>query len=179
MDRDNHYEAAFESYLQARGVCYVAVDETRRSLLCGSPVKSLDFLVFSDEARLCVDVKGRRFPGGPARKPRRVWECWSFQDDIDGLGRWARLAGDGFRGLLVFTYLLHRTVEFAETTPDLFVFRGRRYLFRAIDADDYRERMRVRSPRWKTVTLARDDYRALVRPFGDFLRVRQPAGVPF
>ena len=29
--RDNHYEAAFEAYLRARQVPYVAVDETKRS----------------------------------------------------------------------------------------------------------------------------------------------------
>ena len=179
MDRGNHYEVAFEAFLQARGVCCIGVDEARRPFLGDSPVKSLDFLVFSDAGQLCVDVKGRRFPGGPPGKPRLVWECWSFQDDLDGLDRWTRLAGEGARGLLVFAYLLHRTVQLADTTPDLFVFRNRRYLFRAIDADDYRDRMRVRSPRWQTVCLAREDYRALVRPFSDFLRVAQPVGVPF
>ncbi|MBY0231460.1 MAG: HYExAFE family protein [Gemmataceae bacterium] len=179
MDRGNHYEAAFEAYLQARGLGYVAVDESRRPLLGDGPVKSLDFLVLGGDARLCIDIKGRRFPGGPAAKPRRVWECWAFREDLDGLERWTRLTGDGFRGLLVFAYSLHRSVGFSPSTPDLFAFRGRRYLFRGIDAEDYRERMRVRSPRWRTVDLAKDDYRALVRPFSDFLRAREPVGVPF
>ena len=71
MDRSNHYEIAFESYLQRHGLCYVAVDETRRAMLGDSPVKSLDFIVFGREgSRLVVDVKGRRFPGGPPKKPR-------------------------------------------------------------------------------------------------------------
>ena len=29
MDRSNHYEAAFEAYLQWHRLCYVAVDERR------------------------------------------------------------------------------------------------------------------------------------------------------
>src|SRR5262245_4692018 len=134
MDRTNHYEVAFEAYLQANGLCYVAVDETRRALLEDVPVKSLDFLVFGrGGARLVIDVKGRRFPAGPPKRPRHVWECWSFRDDIDGLDRWATLAGADYRGLLVFAYLLHSSVKLLETTPDLHVHRGKRYLFRAVD----------------------------------------------
>jgi hypothetical protein len=180
MDRSNHYEVAFELYLQQHGLCYVAVDETRRALLGDVPVKSLDFIVFGrDGARLVVDVKGRRFPAGPPKRPRRVWECWSFRDDIDGLERWSALAGDDYRGLLVFAYLLHPSVELAPDTPDLHVCRGKRYLFRAVEVGDYREHMRVRSPRWSTVSLPRDVYRSLVRPLSEFTRAKTVEGVPF
>ena len=180
MDRSNHYEVAFESYLQQQRLGYVAVDETRRALLGESPVKSLDFLVFGrDGARLVIDVKGRRFPAGPPKRPRRVWECWSFREDVDGLERWSLLAGPSFRGLLVFAYLLHPSVNLAENTPDLHVYRGRRYLFRAVDVDDYRRHMRSRSPRWDTVCLPRDIFRAVVRPLRDFTLTRVVEEVPF
>ncbi|MFO0926574.1 MAG: HYExAFE family protein [Gemmataceae bacterium] len=180
MDRSNHYEVAFASYLQAHRVSYVAVDETRRSLFADEPVKSLDFLVFAEGGvRLVIDVKGRRFPGGRADRPRRVWECWSFREDVTALDRWAALAGPDYRGLLVFAYVLHRSVELPADTADLFVCRGRRYLFRAVDVPAYREAMVVRSPRWDTVTLPRAVYRTLVRPFRDFLRVEQAEEVPF
>ena len=46
MDRGNHYEAAFEAYLQWHRLCYVAVDETRRAILDDISIKSLDFIVF-------------------------------------------------------------------------------------------------------------------------------------
>jgi hypothetical protein len=180
MDRTNHYELAFESFLQARRLCYVAVDETRRALLGDVPVKSLDFMVFGrDGARLVVDVKGRRFPGGKPKRPRRVWESWSFRDDVDGLERWASLAGPGFRGLLVFAYFLHPKIELAEGTPDLYEFRGRRYLFRAVEASDYRRHMRVRSPRWGTVCLPLSVFRALVRPLSEFVQTKAEEAVPF
>jgi hypothetical protein len=180
MDRSNHYEVAFESYLQSHRLCYVAVDETRRALLGDSPVKSLDFIVFgTDGARLVVDIKGRRFPAGPLERPRMVWECWSAREDIDGLERWSEMAGEGYRGLLVFAYLLHPSVEMSPNTPDLYFCRGKRYLFRAVDAADYRAHMRVRSPRWKTVTLTRDVFRALVRPLRDFTGAKVEEGVPF
>src|SRR5271154_3540484 len=67
---------SFEGYLQDQGLCYVAVDETRRSLLGSAPIKSLDFIVLGD-AHLVIDVKGRRFPAGSRERPRRVWESWS------------------------------------------------------------------------------------------------------
>ena len=158
----------------------MAVDETRRALLGDSPVKSLDFLVFGrDGARLVIDVKGRRFPAGPPKRPRRVWESWSFQEDVDGLERWSGLAGPGFRGLLVFAYHLHPSVDLSDDTPDLHVCRGRRYLFRAVDVDDYRRHMRVRSPRWRTVCLSRDNFRAVVRPLRDFTLTKVVEEVPF
>jgi hypothetical protein len=167
MDRGNHYEAAFEAYLQWHRLCYVAVDETRRAMLGESPVKSLDFLVFGDQgARLLVDVKGRRFPCGKPGKQRRVWECWSTRDDLDGLERWAELSG--FQDLLVFAYHVLPGVELPEDTEDLWTWRGQRYLLRAIAAADYRRHMRVRSPKWDTVTLPRAVFRELVRPLHHF-----------
>jgi hypothetical protein len=169
MDRSNHYEAAFEGYLQWSRLCYVAVDETRRAMLGDSRVKSLDFIVYGRcGSRLLVDVKGRRFPGGPPERPRRVWECWSTQEDIDGLQRWPALFGPGYQGLLVFTYQLSPAVELPDDTEDLWIWRGRRYLFRAVEVGDYRRHMRVRSPKWGTVGLPRAVFRKLVRPLHHF-----------
>jgi len=168
MDRSNHYEAAFEAYLQWHRLCHVAVDETRRSQLGDLRVKSLDFIVYGNTgARLLVDVKGRRFPSGGSR-PRRVWECWCTQDDIRGLEKWCELFGSGYRGLLVFAYQLLPDAPLPDDGGDLWTWRGRRYLLRAIAADDYREHMRVRSPKWQTVWLSTPVYRELVRPFHHF-----------
>jgi hypothetical protein len=164
----NEY-VAFEAYLQRHGLGYIAVDETRRALWGDTPVKSLDFVVFGrGGARLLVDVKGRRFPAGPKSRPRHVWECWSFRDDVHGIERWASLAGPDYQGLLVFAYQLGSAVTMPDSTPDLWIHRGRRYLFRAVVIDEYRQFMRVRSPRWDTVTLPKARFRALVRPFSHF-----------
>jgi hypothetical protein len=166
MDRSNHYEAAFEAYLQQHRHCYVAVDETRRAMLGEERVKSLDFIVHGEEgARLLVDVKGRRFPGGPAERPRRVWECWSTREDISGLEEWTRLFGPGFQGVLVFVYHLLPTARVPDDVADLWTWRGRRYLLRAVLAEDYRQHMRVRSPKWETVALPGAVFRQLALPF--------------
>ena len=171
MDRGNHYERAFEAYLQWHRLCYVAVDETRRAMLGETPIKSLDFIVFGGRgARLLVDVKGRRFPLGPPERPRRVWECWSTRDDVEGLERWARLSGRSYRGLLVFAYHVLAGVLLPDDVEDLWTWRGRRYLLRAVPSADYRKFMRVRSPKWDTVTLPHAVFRELVRPLHHFTR---------
>lgn len=166
MDRGNHYESAFAAYLQGHRLCYVAVNETRRPLLGDAPVKSLDFIVFGDNgSRLVVDVKGRRFPAGRGDRRRRVWECWSTREDIDGLRRWVDLWGPPYQGLLVFAYHVLPSVELPAEAEDVWTWRGRRYLLRAVEVEEYRRSMRVRSPKWGTVTLPQAVYRELVRPF--------------
>ena len=89
-NRDNHYEAAFEEYLRARQVPYVAVDEARRSLLADSSIKSLDYIVSSPAGSWLVDVKGRRFPSG---EQKQYWKNWSTRDDLVSLSQWERLFG--------------------------------------------------------------------------------------
>lgn len=174
MDRSNHYEAAFEAYLQWHRLCYVAVDETRRTMLGETPVKNLDFIVHGpDGARLLVDVKGRRFPTGARAHPRRVWECWSTREDVSGLERWAETFGPGYQGLLVFAYQLAAEVMLPEETDDLWTWRGRRYLLRAVAVEEYRRHLRVRSPRWDTVALPNAVFRRIVRPFYHFARQGQ------
>jgi hypothetical protein len=169
MDRSNHYEAAFEAYLQWHRLCYVAVDETRRTWLGDLRVKNLDFIVHGEGgARLLVDVKGRAFPSGSAGRKRRVWESWSTQADIDGLERWADLFGPGYQSVLVFAYQLLPEITVPDDTDDLWTWRGRRYLLRAVAVSDYRRHMRVRSPRWETVWLPGGVFRELVRPFHHF-----------
>jgi hypothetical protein len=175
MKRSNSYEAAFEGYLQWHRLCYVAVDETRRCYLGDDYVKNLDFIVHGEGgARLLVDVKGRRFPGGPKDRPRRVWECWATQADIDGLVRWQDQFGPGFRALLVFAYLLGTECDLANIPGDLWTWRGKRYLLRAVLVDDYLREMRPRSPKWGTVSMPGKLFRELARPFHYFTHEFKP-----
>src|SRR5215218_10176313 len=139
MDRDNHYETAFESYLRDRRLVYVAVDESRRASLDDEPVQSIDFIVHGrDGVKLLVDVKGRKFPGGPPDNPRRVWQNWVAREDVDGLDRWADRFGPDYRAVLVFAYFIQPAVELRRGTADEWVWRGRRYLIRAVPVDEYR-----------------------------------------
>jgi hypothetical protein len=174
VDRSNRYESAFEEYLRQRGLPYIAVDESRRAVLAGGgPLKSLDFIVYGTRGcRLLVDVKGRKFPGKSGGKPRTTWECWSTRDDVDGLTRWQEIFGDGFDGVFVFMYELGPVVSLPADTPDLWSWRGKRYLLRAVLVDDYRKHMRTRSPKWGTVGLPVAAFRAHVKPLWELTHLR-------
>ena len=169
MDRANHYEAAFEAYLRDRRLGYVAVDESRRASLDDEPVKNIDFVVYgAGGSRLLIDVKGRRFPGGKKEKPRHVWQNWVVRGDVDGLERWQASFGPDYRALLVFAYYILPEVELRRGTADVWAWRGRRYLLRAVPVEDYRRHMRVRSMKWGTVHLPTAAFRSVVRPLRDF-----------
>lgn len=96
---------------------------------------------------------------------RYVWENWSTQEDIDGLGSWVRLFGPEYLALFVFIYHIRPTVMLPDDTPDVWHFRDAMYLLRAVPLEDYRAHMKVRSPKWGTVGLPGTVYRRLARPF--------------
>jgi hypothetical protein len=165
MLRHNHYDAAFEAYLRQRRVPYVAVDETRRSLLGEASLKSMDFIVHSPTGeRLLVDVKGRRYPtaGNGGR-----WENWVTADDVESLLRWEEVFGTGSRALFLFAYDIDPAHE--SEFRQRFVFRGKTYSFFAVNACDYRAVMTTRSPRWETVSVARQPFAALRSPIDVYL----------
>jgi hypothetical protein len=167
-NRDNHYEAAFEEYLRAMRLPYVAVDEARRSLMAdGQSIKSLDFIVASPgETTWLVDVKGRRFPSGD--ETRQYWKNWSTRDDLRGLAQWEELFGPSFGGLLVFAYNV--VGDRAPLAPSqMFEHRGALYGFVAVRLCDYAAGCRPISPRWDTVAMPTAEFRRAARPVEELL----------
>ncbi|MCH7719434.1 MAG: HYExAFE family protein [Planctomycetes bacterium] len=161
--RHIHYEAAFEDYLRSQGTPYLAVDEKKRAIFSGAKVKSFDFLVYCPNGCTClIDVKGRKFPSGSGTS-KRYWENWVTQDDLDGLGKWQEVFGSGFESALVFAYWLVGTPDRYPTTR-IHPFRGQYYAFMYVSLDSYRQHCRVRSPKWKTVTVPGRTFRDLAVP---------------
>ncbi|MCA9023948.1 MAG: HYExAFE family protein [Planctomycetaceae bacterium] len=164
--RNNHYDVAFEDLLRQQQIPYVSVDESKRALLNDASLKSMDFIVYSNQPQnLLVDVKGRQFPSG-ARGHR--WENWATEDDITCLLQWEQVFGSGFRALLVFAYHLTDPREQAEHDR-CHLIRDRTYAFYGVWADEYGTAMRQRSPRWETVWLPAAEFRQLRSPISDFL----------
>jgi hypothetical protein len=162
MNRDNHYEAAFEAYLRARRMAYVAVDEARRSLVAGGSLKSLDFIVSpAGRPAWLIDVKGRRFPSGDEQK--QYWKNWSTRDDLRSLAAWHSHFGDNFCPLLVFAYHLVGTRS-PLPRERLFEFRGAHYAFVGVRLADYVPHARPLSDRWDTVAMPAGQFRRLARP---------------
>jgi hypothetical protein len=187
--RRHQAERAFEKLLRARRIPYVAVNEARKSLLpdtlsAGGParraaspgpdavpdpsLKNFDFIVYGRSTNLLVEVKGRTIPATRSARtgssPRL--ESWATLDDVGALSRWQALFGPGYEAVFVFVYACPPDQPppdglFAEVVE----LDGVWHAVRAIAVDDYRTRMKVRSPRWRTVHLPRDDFERLSRPF--------------
>jgi hypothetical protein len=164
-NRDNHYEAAFEEFLRVKQIPYVAVDETKRSLLGDASLKSLDFIVSTAlGVSWLVDVKGRRFPAG---QQKQYWKNWSTRDDLLSLIAWQRLFGRASRGLFVFAYdVVGDRAPVAAAR--LFEYRSRLYGFVGIKLDDYAAGARQLSPAWDTLTMPAARFRSLAAPVEEF-----------
>lgn len=161
--RANHYDAAFEAYLRQARWPYIAVDEARRTCVADGTLKSLDFVVTSPLlGPLLIDVKGRRAPlaGGRTARP---FENWATADDLASMEQWEALFGANYRALLVFAYWLSPTAPRADL-PVMLEFRQRQYSFFGVWANDYRDAMKIRSPKWETVWLQSASFKELRFP---------------
>lgn len=169
--RRHHYEQAFEHYLRARRVPYLAVDEARRTLLPArahddaTAIKSFDFVVYGRSDNLILDVKGRKVTRPPSSSGRwSTLQNWVTREDVESLRAWRTLFGEGFEAAFVFVYWC------AEQPPDglfqeVFAHRDRWYAVRAVSLPDYEANMRVRSERWGSVHLPSRDFERVSRPF--------------
>ncbi|MCH8164060.1 MAG: HYExAFE family protein [Planctomycetes bacterium] len=161
-----HYEQAFEHYLRANRVPYVAVDEAKKSLMPAgqSPkaIKSFDFVVYAPGRNLLVDVKGRMY--GSATGRSRQFESWVTDDDIRGLQRWQKLFGPGFEAVFVFAYCLRRQPPDA-LFEELFEFGTKWYALREVRLDAYSQSMVRRSSKWRTVYVPAEAFKRISQPF--------------
>jgi hypothetical protein len=162
-----HYEVAFEHYLQAHQIPYVAVDEGKKATFRDAKLKSFDFIVYSaSQTNWLVDIKGRRWvPRKRGGKP--AWENWITEDDREALGQWSEVFGVGFAALLVFAYWLPPGAEPpAEVTH---VYNGQLYVFAAVPLETYGLHARLRSPKWGTINMPTAEFARHVRPVRDWL----------
>src|SRR5205085_6907578 len=103
--RRSHYENAFEHYLGAAGVPFVAVSDVKRSVPGPLGIKAFDYIVYpADQPACLVDVKGRKF----ARRTggQRRWQSWVTQADVDGLTQWREVFGAEVSAAFVFVFWL-------------------------------------------------------------------------
>ena len=174
-----HYEQAFEHYLRANRIPYVAVDEAKKALMpatakrkaAGSvdavaSLKSFDFVVYAPHGNLLVDVKGRMFGSAKSNiaTSNRRYESWVTQDDVDSLTRWQELFGKDFAAVFVFAYCLRQQPPDA-LFDELFAFGERWYALREAKLCDYVAEMKPRSGKWQTVHVPGEAFSRISRPF--------------
>lgn len=194
-----HYERAFEEFLRARRIPYVAVDEARKALLPegaslrlsdparagepgarqqpGATLKSFDFVIYGDSGvNLLIDVKGRRV--GASRRSGAMsgrLESWVTLDDISSLRTWQELFGEGFEAAFVFVYWCDVQPPDA-LFQEVMEHRGAWYALRAVRLDEYQRAMKVRSPRWGTVDIAPGVFERISQPFAPLPRAIDDLG---
>jgi hypothetical protein len=202
--RRHHYERAFEELLRRHRVPYVAVDESRRSLLPlpairgtddlgagdrgaeslndAQSLKSFDFVIYAPGGNLLVDIKGRLLKGaasdgsGKANNRRPRLESWVASEDVSHLQAWSAMFGAEFQAAFVFLYASDQPPT-TDLFDEIFEYDGTWYAPRVVGVDQYAAAMRVRSPRWGTVDLEPEIFLDLGGPLlarGPFRLCAQP-----
>jgi hypothetical protein len=171
-----HYDAAFEHYLRANAIPYVAVDEAKRALSAARgprdggrsethALKSFDFVVYSEVGpNLLVDVKGRKHTG----RTGRSMQNWVTVDDAEHLAQWEKLFGHGFVGAFAFLFWCEAQPPDA-LFAEIFEHGNRWYAVQGILLADYRAHMRKRSERWDTVSIPAEAFARCARPLHEML----------
>ena len=114
-----------------------------------------------------AEVKGRKFKGKSLAALARL-ECWVTMDDVKGLVRWEQVFADGFEAAFIFAYEFEN-IDVEANGREVYDFQNSRYMFYAVRLDDYREFMKVRSPKWQTVTLPAAKFREFAIPIRELL----------
>ncbi len=167
-DSINHYERAFGNWLIDSGLRYVAIDEQKRAAFGRGDLKSFDYLLYpANQPAIIAEVKGRKFTGKSLAALSGL-QCWVTADDIAGLVEWQQVLGNGHEAAFVFAYHIE-PVDVDLDGRAFYEYDGRRYIFFAVALEAYRRYMKLRSPRWKTVTLSADDFRRCAIQMQDLL----------
>lgn len=164
----NHYERAFENWLKDNRIKYTAIDQSKRSAFGRVSLKSFDFLLYpANGATILAEVKGRTFKGRSLEKLTGL-ECWVLAADVEGLFQWQKVFGRNCCAYFVFAYKIEN-VDVDFDGRDVYEIDSDRYVFFAIRLDDYREAMKLRSPKWRTVTLPAEQFRSCAVPLEELL----------
>jgi hypothetical protein len=153
----NHYELAFGNWLIDNRIQYIAVDEQKRAAFGRSKIKSFDYLITLNGRQIIAEVKGRKFKGTSFAK-LSGFECWVTADDIDGLAEWQEVFGAGYSSAFIFAYRVEN-IDVDFDGREVYEFCDNKYIFFCIRLDDYLRYMKIRSPKWKTVTLPAAKFR--------------------
>lgn len=174
MEQANLYEQAFESYLTDNKIPFVWVDQSKRPEFFDSTVKNFDFLLHPDsQSPVLIELKGRTFRGNSLAGLKGL-DGWATFEDVQALSQWLkRFRADypGARAFFVFAFRF-TNIDVETDGRDVYDCRGERYLFLSIPLEKYAEAMKVRSPKWQTVTLPAEDFRRWAIPMDAFFRHR-------
>ena len=169
--RKNHYEQAFESWLEDNHVNYVYIDQHKRQSFSSERVKTFDYLIYPEKPdgpeQLCgpiviAELKGKIFKSESLAGFRNM-ECWVSLEDVRGMLKWRQVMGASTaagiaKAVFVFAYKLE-CIDVENDGCEIYDFDGQKYVFYCVDLSDYTDNMKLRSRRWQTVNLSAENFR--------------------
>ena len=165
-EQPNVYEQAFECFLRENKLPFVWIDQNKRPEFQDGPVKNFDFLVKPDsDLPVLIELKGRTFKG-TSLSGLKGMDAWVTFEDVEALSHWhgvfAREKPQS-RAFFVFAFQF-ANIDVETDGWDVYDWADKRFLFLALPVEQYRDRMKIRSPKWQTVHLASQDFRAMAMP---------------
>lgn len=168
----NLYEQVFESWLREQKIAFQSVVQTQRIETPAASIKNFDFLLWPDSpAPVLVELKGRTFHGSSLVALRGL-DSWVTFEDVEALAYWRDRyvqATPQTRAVFVFVYQCVQVDIETDGWP-VYDFGPRRFILLFAPLDDYRRRMKCRSPKWQTVMLPADDFRRVAKPIDELLK---------
>ena len=116
---------------------------------------------------IIAEVKGRKFKG-TSTKGLKGFECWVTLDDVKGLINWELIFGSEMEVYFIFAWQFEN-VDIEADGNEIYEFAQNQYMFYALKLDDYRAFMKIRSPKWQTVTLPAAKFREFATPARELL----------
>jgi hypothetical protein len=165
----NLYEQVFESWLRENHIPFVCIDQTHRFEQGHGDIKNFDFLLRPDSPHpILVELKGRTFHGISLAGLKGL-DGWATFEDVQALTQWlSRFYKDVPAAQAFFVFAFRFANIDVETDGwGVYDYSGRRYLFLAIPLEKYAAAMKLRSPKWQTVTLPAEDFRQAAVPLNE------------
>ncbi|MCK4913980.1 MAG: HYExAFE family protein [Planctomycetes bacterium] len=154
----NHYKQAFESWLVDNRIKHISPDKDKKLAFGNLNIKSFDYLLYPRSGQTIIAaVRGRKFKAESFEKLAGL-QCWLATNDISQLKQWQQVLGQTHKAVFVFAYRIENfDVDF--DGREIYDFNNGKYIFFCIDLERYCEFMKIRSPKWQTVTISADDFR--------------------
>ena len=171
-ERGNRDEQGFESWLGGQRIPFRLVDQTGKGQAGRVTIKSFDFLIAPDSnSPVLVELKGRTFEGTNLIGLKGL-DGWVTYEDVQALSYWHdEFVKDKPDAKAVFVFMFRFANVDVETDGwDIYEAGDDQYLLLAMPVSRYKECMKSRSPKWKTVAMAAEDFRKHAKPAMEMLK---------
>ncbi|MHC5083412.1 MAG: HYExAFE family protein [Planctomycetota bacterium] len=171
-ERGNLYEQAFESWLGEHKIPFRLIDQTHNGQSGETTIKSFDFLIYpNSQMPVLVELKGRTYEGTNLAGLKGL-DAWVTYEDVEALSYWHdEFSKDapGVKAIFVFLFRF-ANVEVETDGWEIYEAGDDQFLILAIDVEKYQQCMKSRSPKWKTVTMAAEDFRQYAKPVKEIIK---------